>query len=239
MSLGDTFHNTAMELGDGLEWYALTYADDGELDAETQRVIDDGRLIFALLHAVAAPLSLFNSELNPLIAAALAGDTKPLDDYCATIAQQEHVSPEWPGIARAAVTAIVALRQTFEPLRPQLQPIFDAYLSDHQKEQQQKHDDSQRDQDRRDRAAMAERFPKAHGKTGWLVAASNTAEHLRVDATKDGEWIGTLYNVETGAACYRVAANGRFYTMDGERTQYHTMHLMTEEIYAQRIAPSA
>jgi hypothetical protein len=39
MGLGDLYADTASLLGDGLEWYALPRG--GELDAESQRPIDD------------------------------------------------------------------------------------------------------------------------------------------------------------------------------------------------------
>jgi hypothetical protein len=141
MGLGDSFSDAASILGDSLEWYALTSADDdgGMLDPATQRTIDDGRVIFVLLHAIRAQLNAFDNDLTPLIDAALAGDTQPLDNYCVTVGNEEHVGPQWPAIARATVTAIVALRRTFDALREELQPLFDEYLADHQQEQQQKY----------------------------------------------------------------------------------------------------
>src|SRR5262245_18899546 len=104
MGLGDLYSDTASYLGDGLEWYALPRA--CELDAETQRPIDDWRIVFALLHALRIVDDAFGSDLDPLIAEAIAGDMRPLEAYCATIGEHS----EWPSIMRATVTAIVTLR---------------------------------------------------------------------------------------------------------------------------------
>ena len=62
---------------------------------------------------------------------------KPFEAYCATIGEDS----VWPGIVRATVTAIVALRRTFDPLRDQLQPLLDEYLTEHQREAQQQYED--------------------------------------------------------------------------------------------------
>lgn len=136
MGLGDLYSDTASDLGAGLEWYALPRG--GELDTEGQRSIDDGRIVFALLHALRIQDDAFGTDLEPLIAAAVAGDMQPLETYC----NQPHSSPEWPGVLRATVTAIAALRRTFGPLREELQPLLDAYLTEHQRAAQQRYEDS-------------------------------------------------------------------------------------------------
>jgi hypothetical protein len=136
MGLGDLYADMARYLGDGLEWYALPRG--GELDAESQRPIDDGRIVFALLHALRILDDAFNNDLDPLLAAATAGDIQPLETYCATLRDDS----EWPDIVRATVTAITALRRTFDPLRDQLQPLLEAYLADHRRQAQQRYADS-------------------------------------------------------------------------------------------------
>ena len=136
MGLGDLYSDTASDLGAGLEWYALPRG--GELDTEGQRAIDDGRIVFALLHALRIQDDAFGTDLESLIAAAVAGDMQPLETYC----NQPHSCPEWPGILRATVTAIAALRRTFDPLREELQPLLDAYLTEHQRAAQQRYEDS-------------------------------------------------------------------------------------------------
>jgi hypothetical protein len=135
MGLGDLYSDTASDLGAGLEWYALPRG--GELDTEGQRSIDDGRIVFALLHALRMQDDAFGTELEPLIAAALEGEMQPLETYC----NQPHTCPEWPGIVRATVTALAALRRTFGPLREELQPLLDAYLTEHQRAAQQRYED--------------------------------------------------------------------------------------------------
>jgi hypothetical protein len=135
MGLGDLYSDAACYLGHGLEWYALPHG--GEPDAESQRPIDDGRIVFALLHALRILDDAPDNDLNPLIAAAVAGDMQPLEAYCATIG----CDPEWLGEVRATVTAIAALRRTFDPLRVQLQPLLDEYLAEHQREAQQQYKD--------------------------------------------------------------------------------------------------
>ena len=135
MGLGDLYSDTASDLGAGLEWYALPRG--GALDTEGQRAIDDGRIVFALLHALRIEDDAFGSDLEPLIAAAVAGDMQPLETYC----NQPHSDSEWPGILRATVTAIAALRRTFDPLHDQLQPLLDAYLTEHQRAAQQHYED--------------------------------------------------------------------------------------------------
>jgi hypothetical protein len=70
--------------------------------------------------------------------AASAGDIQPLETYCATLRDDS----EWPDIVRATVTAITALRRTFDPLRDQLQPLLEAYLADHRRQAQQRYADS-------------------------------------------------------------------------------------------------
>jgi len=136
MGLGDLYSDTARYLGAGLEWYDLPRG--GELDTEGQRVIDDGRIVFALLHALRIQDDAFGTDLEALIAAAVAGDMLPLETYC----NQPHSDPEWPGILRATVTAIAALRRTFDPLRAELQPLLDAYLTEHRRAAQQHYEDS-------------------------------------------------------------------------------------------------
>jgi len=135
MGLGDLYSDTASDLGAGLEWYALPRG--GELDTEGQRSIDDGRIVFALLHALRIQDDAFGTDLEPLIAAVVAGDMQALEMYC----NRSHSCPEWPGILRATVTALVALRRTFDPLRDQLQPLLDAYLPEHQRAAQQRYED--------------------------------------------------------------------------------------------------
>src|SRR5262245_22765432 len=135
MGLGDLYSDTASNLGRGLEWYALPRG--GELDAASDRPIDDGRIVFALLHALRILDDAPDSDLDPLIAAAVAGDMQPLETYCATIRDDS----EWPRIVRATVTAIAALRRTFDPLRDQLQPLLDKYLTEHQREARQQYKD--------------------------------------------------------------------------------------------------
>jgi hypothetical protein len=135
MGLGDLYADTASGLGDGLEWYALPRG--GELDAEGQHSVDDGRIVFALLHALRIQDDAFGTDLERLIAAAVAGEMQPLETYY----NQPHGDPEWPGILRATVTAIAALRRTFDPLRNQLQPLLDAYLTEHQRAAQQHYED--------------------------------------------------------------------------------------------------
>src|SRR4029079_17042486 len=76
MGLGDLYSDTASDLGAGLEWYALPRG--GERDTEGHRSIDDGRMVFALLHALRIQDDAFGTELEPLIAAALAGELQPL-----------------------------------------------------------------------------------------------------------------------------------------------------------------
>ncbi len=135
MGLGDLYSDTASDLGAGLEWYALPRG--GELDTEGQRSIDDGRIVFALLHALRMQDDAFGTELEPLIAAALEGEMQPLETYC----NQPHSDPEWPGIVRATVTVLAALRRTFDPLHEELQPLLDAYLTEHQRAAQQQYED--------------------------------------------------------------------------------------------------
>jgi hypothetical protein len=135
MGLGDLYSDTASYLGYGLEWYALPRG--GELDTETDRPIDDGRIVFALLHALRIQADAYPNDFEPLIAAAVAGEMQPLEAYCATIGDD----PEWPGIVRATVTTIAALRRTFDPLREELQPLRDAYLTEHQRAAQQHYED--------------------------------------------------------------------------------------------------
>jgi hypothetical protein len=136
MGLGDLYSDTASHFGAGLEWYALPR--DGELDTEGQRAIDDGRIVFALLHALRIQDDAFGTDLEPLIAAAaVVGEMQLLETYC----NQPHSCPEWPGILRATVTAIAALRRTFDPLHEELQPLLDAYLTEHQRAAQQNYED--------------------------------------------------------------------------------------------------
>jgi len=135
MGLGDLYSDTASHFGAGLEWYALPR--DGELDTEGQRAIDDGRIVFALLHALRIQDDAFGTDLEALITTAVAGDMQPLETYC----NQPHSCPEWPGIVRATVSALAALRRTFDPLREQLQPLLDAYLTEHQRVAQQQYED--------------------------------------------------------------------------------------------------
>ena len=135
MGLGDLYSDTASDLGAGLEWYALPRG--GELDTEGQRSINDGRIVFALLHALRIQDDAFGTDLEALIAAAVAGEMQPLETYC----NQPHSCPEWPGILRATVTAIAALRRTFDPLRDQFQPLLDAYLTEHQRAAHQGYED--------------------------------------------------------------------------------------------------
>jgi hypothetical protein len=71
------------------------------------------------------------------MAVAMAGDMQPLETYCS----HPHSDSEWPGILRATVTAIAALRRTFDPLREELQPLLDAYLTEHQRAAQQHYED--------------------------------------------------------------------------------------------------
>jgi hypothetical protein len=134
MGLGDLYSDTASDLGAGLEWYALPR---GELDTEGQRSIDDGRIVFALLHALRIQDDAFGTELEALIAAALVGEMQPLETYC----NQPHSDPEWPAIVRATVTALAALHHTFDPLRAEIQPLLDAYLTEHQRAAQQQYED--------------------------------------------------------------------------------------------------
>ena len=82
-----------------------------------------GRIVFALLHALRIQDDAYPNDLEPLIVAAIAGDVQPLEAYCAT------------------VTAIAAPRRIFDPLRDQLQPLLDAYLTEHQKEARQRYED--------------------------------------------------------------------------------------------------
>jgi len=147
MGLGDMYSDTASALGDDLEWYAASYADEdgGTLEAWSQRIIDDGRIIFALLHAARANCDAFENDFEPLINAAVAGDTKPLDEYCATVVTNEHTNPEWPAIARAAVLALATLRRTFDPIRGDLQPLLDAFLTKHQERKQKEYAEFKRD----------------------------------------------------------------------------------------------
>jgi hypothetical protein len=135
MGLGDLYSDTASDLGAGLEWYALPHG--GELDTEAQRSIDDGRIVFALLHALRIQDDAFGTELEPLIAAALEDEMQPLETYC----NQPHSDPEWPAILRATVNVLAALRRTFDPLREELQPLLDAYLTEHQRAAQQQYED--------------------------------------------------------------------------------------------------
>jgi hypothetical protein len=62
---------------------------------------------------------------------------QPLETYC----NQLHTDPEWPAILRATVTAIAALRRCFDPHREELQPLLDAYLTEHQRAAQQRYED--------------------------------------------------------------------------------------------------
>ena len=135
MGLGDLYSDTASDLGVGLEWYALHRG--GELDTDGQRAIDDGRIVFALLHALRIQDDAVGTELEPLIAAALEGELQPLETY----GNQPHSDPEWPAILRASVTVLAALRRTFDPLHEELQPILDAYLTEHQRAAQQQYED--------------------------------------------------------------------------------------------------
>ena len=110
----------------------------GKLDTETDRPIDGGRIVFALLHALRILDDAYPNDFEPLIAEAIEGNMQPLEAYCATIGDD----PEWPGILRATVTAIATLRRTFDLLRDQLQPLLDAYLTEHQREARRQYEDS-------------------------------------------------------------------------------------------------
>jgi hypothetical protein len=134
MGLGDLYDDTANILGAGLEWYALPLG--SEVDAEGQRSIEDGRIVFALLHALRIEDDAFGTGLEPLIKAAVAGDMQPLETYC----NQPHSSSEWPSL-RATVIAITTLRRAFGPLRDQLQSLLDAHLAEHQQAAQQRYED--------------------------------------------------------------------------------------------------